>query len=200
MKLASRIFVLVGIAVTLGLAVWAGYVFYDLARAPLSVPRPHSYDAARQNILELQEHALSEAARGEKAFFISHVGCAAPAVWQDPRVVDNLKRMRDAGVDVKLVMGIAGAGGEVHATNWSQQFAQNLAERGLGPGTYAVRERELPCHSAVAGSERSPRAYIALPQKDDTYPTQYITTTDAGVCLEWKDYLVKAFDTAEHSG
>jgi len=181
----------------MGIATWGAFTFFGLLRAPVSVPRPHDYEAALQNVLRLQDLAVSEAERGEKAFFVSHIGCSTPEVWQDTRFLENVKRMDENGVDVKLIMGLTGSSGQRHRTNWPEYFAKRLDEDGVRPGDYAIKDRELPCHSVVAGSMRNPRAYICLPRGDNIYPTEYLIITHPTVCLEWKQYLLNAFETAK---
>ena len=174
-------------------ALWAGYLYVQLLRAPVTLPQPHDHQVALRNILELQALALSEREAGEPAFFVSHIGCASPPVWQDERVLANLKRMVTAGVDVKLIGGLAGHKGEdLPSADWPKQFKAKLKELGIA-GILRIRDRELPNHSAVASSARRALAYICISEKKYIYPTKYFRVRDKEGCQQWKEYLQTEF-------
>ncbi len=140
--------------------VWAGYLSLQLLWAPVSLPQPHNYEAALSEILELQRLAISEAKPGEAASFVTHVGCAAPAVWQDEGVLENVKRMVEAGVDVKLLAGrTSNAGNALPYPEWPNQLQAKLNELEIA-GILHMRDRELPKYSVVVGSVRHPLACI----------------------------------------
>jgi hypothetical protein len=170
---------------------WGGYLYVQLLRSPISLPQPHDYDAALSQVLELQQLALSEAEAGHPAYFVTHVGCATPRVWQDERLLQNFKHMVDAGVDVKLLAGLTtNKGNPLPSPDWPRQFDAKLKKLGIA-GILYMRERELWNHSAVAGSVRRAQAYITSHEKMEIYPTTYITVRDNEACEEWRKYLVE---------
>ena len=106
---------------------WGLYGSLQLYRAPVSLARPHDYEAALDNVLELQTLALSEAEAGRLAFFAAHVGCAAPPVWQNQRVFENFKLMRAKGVELTLLVGLTSNKGEPHpSAEWPNQLGEKL--------------------------------------------------------------------------
>ena len=183
----------IGGAFVVVIALFALEYTADLLRPPFAVERPYDFKAARSNLLELQALALSEAKAGRPSFFYSHIGCAAPPVWQDHDVLQNFKRMVDQGVEVKLIVGQAGTRGEPRAGDWPQQFADELGKHGLEDVRYCLLPKALPNHSVVAGSSQYSLAYICLRQADDIYPTEYIRVQNRRVCKEWKKYLLSEF-------
>lgn len=194
-----RTFGLVAIVVVLlvGPAVWAGYVYLKLLRAPVTLPQPHDHQAALRNILELQALALTEAEAGRPAYFVSHIGCASPPVWHDERVLQNLRRMVDARVEVKLIGGLAGHRGEpLPSAEWPTQFKDKLKDLGIA-SILRMRKRELPNHSAVASSGRRALAYICISEERYIYPTKYFKVRDNEACQQWKNYLLRQFQVQE---
>ena len=169
----------------------------DLFTPMVTVMRRHDYETALSNVLELQALALSEAKAGQRAFFVAHTGCANPLVWQNARVLENFEHMVAERVEVKLIAGSSGNAGEALPTNWPEQFAAKLKERGLDGVGYTIRPRELRNHSVVAGSERRRVAYICLHQEDSIYPTNYFIIRDEKVCKQWYKYLLRMFRTAD---
>lgn len=165
----------------------------DLLGPPFAVAGPYDFKAARSNVLELQRLALSEAEAGREAFFVSHIGCAAPPVWQDQRVLQNFKRMVEQGVEVKLIVGRSGTRGEPRAAAWPQQFAAKLDAEGLEGVAYYMLPKALPNHSVVAGSSQRSLAYICSREADDIYPTNYFRVQNRRVCEEWKKHLLSEF-------
>ena len=163
------------------LAVWGTVLCCDLARAPVSGTRPHDYAVAVANVLDCQDVALREARRGQQSYFAAHSGCLAPDVWQNPKVLANLKRMVEQGVKVKLIAGRAGSEGQLHPEGmlkWIEEFEAKLVQLGIDPKILDIREREMLSHSVVAGSARSARGYICPPEKLDSYPSLYYAVRD----------------------
>lgn len=164
--------VCVGI-VLVGFAV-CGIKFYKSTLAPVNTP---------------QALVLSEAARGERAFFMAYIGCPAPDVWQNPQVLKNIKRMVEKGVEVKLI-----GSREYPFTDWSDQFAAKLLEYGIDPGIYAIGK--LPNYLVVAGSDRRAKGYICPPEADGVYPSKYTAVNSRELCLAYKEYIRNAFIAA----
>jgi len=166
------------------------HVSLQLYRVPVTLPQPHDHEVALSNILELQGLALSEVKAGRLAFFVSHIGCASPPVWQDDRVLQNLKRMVDAKVDVKLIGGLTGHDGEVLlSAHWPGEFEAELTKLGIADILHLYK-RELPNYSAVAGSGHRRFAYICIAEKENIYPTKYFRMRDNKGCEQWEKYLV----------
>ncbi len=176
MKKKTWRFVVVCISISLvgGLAVWGSIKFYESAQAPVSAP---------------SALVLSEAARGERVFFMGYIGCPAPDVWQNRQVLENLKLMVEKGVEVKLI------GSRRPFAHWSDQFVAKLLEYGIDPGIYTIGE--MPNYSVVAGSNRRARAYICMSQADNRYPTRYFLVRSNELSLAWKNYLRDAFVAAK---
>ena len=191
----TRGFTLIGVIIVGGLAGWGGVLCYDLARAPVSNVRHHDYAVALANVLDLQALALREAQRGEPSFFVGHIGCAAPNVWQNPKVLANLKQMVEAGVELKLIAGEAGPKeGQVRPkgmVKWLDELEDKLKDLGIDPKVILLRlPRELPSHSLVAGSARRARGYITSPEADDNYPSLCFTVREQELSQVWKNYLI----------
>ena len=191
---------LIALAIALALVglptAWAVHVAIQLSRAPVSLVRPHDYAAALDEVLKLQALALSEAKAGEAAFFVSHIGCASPPVWQNKDVLENFKRMRAARVEVTLLGGRKGYEGEpLPSPAWPYEFHEalmatlDLDKQGVD-AFFHIREREQYNHSVVAGSERRARAYIASHGEKDIFPTTYFIVKDNEACQEWKRNLL----------
>lgn len=170
---------------------WAAYVYLTLSWASVTLPQPHDHKAALSNVLELQDLALSEAQAGRQTFFYSHIGCASPPVWQNDRLLQNLKRMVMARVDVKLIGGLAGYMGEaLPSPEWPMQFEAKLRDLGIDD-VLLLRAKELRNHSAVAGSARRTLAYICLSEERYVYPTKYFRVRDNEACGQWKQHLLR---------
>ncbi len=185
---------------TAPLAVFGGLLLsYVHFNGAVSVAMPHSYASAKKVVLELTSLVIAEAERGEKAFFLTHVGCATPTVWQDPEILTNLARMVKAGVEVKLIAGRIGSNGQEHSTDWPGEFATKFGTydqpyKIKSSSVYTLIKQELPCHSIVAGSDRAAVAYICPPRPDDTYPSEYFEVRDPAFCQAWKAYLASEFE------
>lgn len=182
---------------------WGVYFAVKLSRAPVTLARPHNYEAALEEVLELQVLALSEAEAGRPAFFVSHVGCAAPPVWQDQAVLENFKRMRAAGVEVTLLGGRKGYQGEpLPSPTWPKEFQEKLMvtlaldQEGVD-AFFHLRERELYNHSIVAGSAQRSQAYIASHEETNIYPRTYVVVKDYEACQEWKKNLLTKAQTPD---
>jgi len=191
--------VLLGVIIALVVlpTLWGARVALQLSRAPVSLVRPHDYEAALEQLLELQALALSEAEVGHKAFFVAYIGCAVPRVWQNKIVLENFKRMREKGVEVMLVGGRKGYQGEpLSSPAWPFEFHGKLMEtldldkEGVDK-FLRIREKGQYNYSLVAGSDQRVRAYIASHEEKNIYPTSYFTVTDTEVCQEWKRNLLK---------
>jgi len=175
---------------------WAVHVALELSRVPVTFVRPHDYETALEQVLALQALALSEAEADPPAFFVSHIGCAAPLVWQNKDVLENFKRMRAAGVEVTLLVGRKGNRGQpLPSPGWPYEFRDELMatldldEHGVDEFLH-IRQRELYNYSVVAGSERRSWAYIASHEEKSIYPTTYFIVKDNEACQEWKRYLL----------
>jgi len=190
-RVASFALVIIAIASVAGPTLWAGYLSVKLLWAPVSLPQAHDYEAALSQVFELQRLAISEAEAGEQAFFTAHVGCAAPPVWQDERVLENFKRMvLDLGVEVKLLTGLTSSkGNPLLSPNWPYELEAKLKDHGV-TGIVHKLPKELWNYSIVAGSKRRSQAYITSHEEMDIYPTTYITVHDNESCQEWKNYLM----------
>lgn len=193
-RIGFAIFVIVAVASVAVPTVWAVCLSVKLLSLPVSVPRPHDYEAALENLLELQELAISEAEAGHAAFFVAHTGCATPDVWQDKHVLKNFERMRELGVELKLLVGRTNNKGQtLPDPKWPDQFLAKLDDSGVAD-TLEVLPRELYCHSIVAGSERKARAYITSHEEMNIYPTTYYTVGDNDACQQWKAYLTDKWE------
>ena len=184
---AQRCIICCGIVLVIGLVVWGGIIIYDSHQQ-------HGYPIAfmLRDILELQTLALSEDVNGEQAFFISYIGSAAPAIWHQPQVLDNLKSMVEQGIEVKLI----GSRSKPDGTDCSGQFIAKLLEYGIDPDIYAIAEL-WNSYFTVAGSGR--RAVTYGPQADihPPYNVTFIKVNDMELCQESKKYFRDAFIAAK---
>ena len=189
-RIGFAIFVIAAVGSVGVPTVWAVWLSVRLLCLPVSIPQPNDYEATLDNVLELQALAISEAEAGHAAFFVAHTGCATPDVWQDERVLNNFERMRELGVEVKLLVGSKNNKGQTLPNpDWPKQFLAKLDEHGVAD-TLELLPRELWCHSIVAGSERKARAYITSHEELNIYPTRYFIVRDNQACQEWKNYLI----------
>jgi len=193
--------VTVVVALVLAPTLWGVHVALKLSRSPVSSVRPHYYEVALEEVLELQALALSEAEAGHEAFFVTHIGCAAPPVWRDPRVLENFKRMLEAGVEITIFAGLTGnKGHSLPSPDWPYELRDKLMEtmklkqEEVG-GFYHLLKNELYNHSIVAGSARRAKAYIASHEETNIYPATYFTVTDNEACQEWKRNLIEKAKT-----
>jgi len=152
-------------------------------------------------VLKLQQLAISEARARRPAFFVAHVGCAAPPVWQNREVLKNFNRMHRAGVKISLSAGLANNNGEpIPSVAWPMELRDKLMQsmdlRQQEVDTiFWVLPKKLRNHSVAAGSEQHSRIYIASHEEKNIYPTSYFTVDGnkadgSEACQEWKNYLL----------
>jgi hypothetical protein len=182
-----------GVIVVGGVAVWGGILCYDLTRDPVINAQRHDYAVALANVLDLQALALREAQRGERSYFAAHIGCGAPDVWQNPKVLANFKAMIKAGVEINLLAGLSGGNGQLHPkgmVKWLDELEEKLKTAGLDPRGFVRLPQELPAHSLVAGSARHARGYITSPEPEDHYPAVCFMVRDKELIEQWRAYLL----------
>ena len=193
-------FIIIAVIVMVGLpTLWGVHVSMQLSQATVSMIRPHDYEDSLEQVIS-SSNLIKEDRVGYNAFFYAHIGYAHSMVWQDPRVLENFKRMYQSGVDIKITASSKGYNNESSpCKKWTEEFGDCLVkvldiEQEELKNIYRIIPNKLRNCSVVSGSDKHSEAYITSHEDMNIYSTSYFKVRDQDGCKEWKNYLLMAFE------